>query len=41
MRMAPTEAIDISISMLKGDPARAAATALRPKNQRPSRAAGR
>ena len=41
MRMAPTAAIDISISMLNGDPARAAAIALRPKNTRPTRAAGR
>jgi hypothetical protein len=37
---APTVAIDISISMLNGEPALARATALPPANHRPSRAAG-
>ena len=41
MRIAPTVAIDISISMENGEPARAAAIALRPKKARPSSAAGR
>ena len=41
MRTAPTTAMDISISIENGDPARAAATAFRPKNASPTRAAGR
>ena len=40
MAMAPTVAIDISISMLKGEPARAAAMAFLPKKTSPIRAAG-